>query len=271
MIKEGDTLPIVTWDMYTCDSRNPGGFFGKHAKRSWKKLQSDKMFEKRCIVVGVPGAWTDKCTFQMSSYEGMFDSLYTKDIENIYFLSVNDSYVMQSWFWGHFIIKLGFIADGNGEFTEKIGMLVDKSNMGYSKRSWRYAMVVENNKVEKLLAEKGIDDNVAFDFDPFVDSGVEKMIKYLRSIGRKQGPPDEGRWYFKVPFPEVDTSKFGQEMERDFVKNLAEQDLEYSKWMEENKDAQDFNPETDSIYHKEMEEEDRMKQDDEMESKMLGS
>ena len=275
MIKEGDTLPIVTWDMYTCDSKNVGGFFGKKAKRSWKKLNSNDLFEKRSLVVGIPGAWTDTCTMQMQHLEGHFDAIYTKDIEDIYVLSVDNSFVMQSWLWGMYSIKLKFIADGNAEFGKKIGMLVDKSNMGYGEnRYWRFAMVVEHNKVEKLFIEPGKADNVDFDYDPWIESHTPKILKYLHSTGRRQDPPDESRWFANVPFPEVDTSQFGTPIERDvdYEAAQAKADEDWIAFHEANADVQDFNPETDSIYHKEMEEEAKRKKDDEeMESNMLGS
>lgn len=275
MIKEGDTLPIVTWDMYTCDVKGAGGFFGKKLKRSWKKFNSNELFEKRSLVVGIPGAWTDTCTMQMQHLEGMFDSIYTKDIEDIYLLSVDNSFVMQSWLWGTYTIKLKFIADGNAEFGKKIGMLVDKSNMGYGEnRYWRFAMVVEHNKVEKLFIEPGKADNVAFQYDPWEATTTANIMKYLYSTGRTQGPPDENRWFYKVPHPEVDTSKFSDNDETNEEAKI-QADKEWIKYHEANADVQDFNPETDSIYHKEMEEEQKQaeqkREDEEMESNMLGS
>ena len=175
---------------------------------------------------------------------------------------------MQSWVWAHYAHKVSWIADGNSEFTEKIGMLVDKSNMGYGKRSWRYVMVVENNTIEKLFVEDGIADNVSIDFDPDEKTAYESVMKYLHNTGRKQDPPDQDRWYYKIPFEEIDTSKPPYDSFEDELKRSAR---EGQNWYNDNQEYQNFNPETDSIAHKEEEERKKMeKEDEEMERNMPG-
>ena len=268
MIKEGNVLPEVTWDMYTVSGASAEGFLSAQSKRSWKEYKSTEMFQKRCLVIGIPGAWTPTCTEQMQMFDGTFDSVYIRDIEDIYFMGVNDSFCMQSWVWAHYAIKVKWIADGNSEFTEKIGMLVDKSNMGYGQRSWRYAMVVENNTIEKLFVEDGMADNVAFDVDPHGNTSYESVMKYLHNTGRKQDPPDESRWYFKIPFNDIDTSKPEIDNYEDELNRSAK---EGHDWYNENEEYQNFNPNTDSIAHKEDEERKKMeKEDKEMEENMLG-
>ena len=273
MIKEGDTLPIITWDMYRREKgvNGPIGHsaaWDKAPPRIWQKWNSEKMFKDRCVVIGIPGAWTDKCTHQLQMFDGQFDMMYTKDIENIYFIGVNDSFCMQSWLWAHFVIKADWIADGNGDFTEKIGMLVDKSNMGYSKRSWRYAMVVENNTVEQLFVEDGKEDNVAHDVDPYKETHWDNVYKYLISTGRRQDPPDETRWYYDVPSAE----RIKQEGDPvPFDELLRAGALEDAKWNRENADYINFDPNKDSIAHKELEELEQAKRDQNMEDGMLGS
>ncbi|NQW02327.1 MAG: redoxin family protein, partial [Rhodospirillales bacterium] len=69
--------------------------------------------------------------------------------------------------------------DGNGEFTRKMGMLVDKSNLGFGMRSWRYSMLVENGEIIKLFAEDGHIDNCPT--DPFEVSDADTMLAYLKS------------------------------------------------------------------------------------------
>ena len=274
MVKEGDTLPIVTWDMYRREKgvNGPIGYdaaWDKAPPQIWQKFKSDEMFKDRCIVVGIPGAWTKTCTHQLQMFDGQFDMLYTKDIENIYFIGVNDSFCMQSWLWAHFVIKVDWIADGNSEFTEKIGMLVDKSNMGYGKRSWRYAMVVENNVVEKLLVEEGMDDNLAHNVDPYKESHWDNVYKYLKIAGRKQDPPDENRWYWDVPTAERTSS--GDETPPSFEEILKHGAKEEAIYNRENADYINFDPNKDSIAHKEQEELEKAKKDKDMEDGMLGS
>ena len=71
------------------------------------------------------------------------------------------------------------LPDGNGDFTQGMNMLVDKSNVGFGKRSWRYSMVVNDGKIEKLFAEEGKQDNSTS--DPFDVSSAAVMLDYLKS------------------------------------------------------------------------------------------
>ena len=275
MVNEGDTLPIVTWDMYRRE-RGVNGPIGWEAQSQeakappqfWQKFKSENLFKDRCLLIGVPGAWTTNCTHQMQMFDGQFDPVYTKCIENVFFISVNDSFCMQSWIWAHYAIKVDWIADGNGEFTEKIGMLVDKSDCGYGKRSWRYAMVVENNTVEKLFVEKGIGDNVGIDVDPYKETHYNTIYKYLQQTGRKQDPPDENRWYWDVPTAERTTAPENALPFAEILKESARMEAEYNR---ENADYINFDPNKDSIAHKEQEEAELAKKDKDMEDGMLGS
>ena len=54
-------------------------------------------------------------------------------------------------------------SDGNGNFTQEMGMLVGKENLGFDKRSWRYSMYVENSVTEKMFVEEGFSDNCPTD------------------------------------------------------------------------------------------------------------
>ena len=71
------------------------------------------------------------------------------------------------------------LPDGNGEFTRKMGMLVDKSNLGFGMRSWRYSMLVDNKAVVKVFKEADFGDNCPI--DPFEVSDADTMLEYLKS------------------------------------------------------------------------------------------
>ena len=60
-----------------------------------------------------------------------------------------------------------------------MGMLVDKSNLGFGMRSWRYAMHVENGEIKKLFSEAGYQDNAPA--DPFEVSDADTMLNYLKN------------------------------------------------------------------------------------------
>jgi glutaredoxin-like protein len=69
--------------------------------------------------------------------------------------------------------NITFIPDGNGAFTQEMGMLVDKSSLGFGKRSWRYSMLVRDGVIEKQFIEPDKDG------DPFEVSDADTMLAYI--------------------------------------------------------------------------------------------
>ena len=103
---------------------------------------------KRVILFSLPGAFTPTCsTFQLPDFNKLYDDFKEFGIDEIYCISVNDSFVMNAWAKHHDIGKVKVIPDGSGEFTRKMGMLVKKDNLGFGLRSWRYAVIIENNEI----------------------------------------------------------------------------------------------------------------------------
>ena len=94
-------------------------------------------------------------------------------------LSVNDAFVMFQWGRAQQADKVFLLPDGNGEFTRKMGMLVDKANLGFGMRSWRYAMVVNDGHIEKMFVEPGYADNA--EDDPFEVSDADTVLQYLKA------------------------------------------------------------------------------------------
>ena len=95
---------------------------------------------KRVIVFGLPGAFTPTCsTQQLPGFDENFEKFQEKGIDEIYCVSVNDTFVMNSWFESLGIKNVYPLPDGNGEFTHLIGAECSKSNLGFGYRSWRYA------------------------------------------------------------------------------------------------------------------------------------
>ena len=139
----------------------------------------DLFKDKKVIVFGLPGAFTPTCsTKQLPGFEEMYDQFKEKGIDEIYCVSVNDGFVMRAWAKEHTSgEKVKCIADGNGEFTRRMGMLVEKNNLGFGMRSWRYAAVINNGIVEQMFAEDGIEDNHGE--DPYVNSTPENVYEKL--------------------------------------------------------------------------------------------
>ncbi|AXA33915.1 peroxiredoxin [Francisella adeliensis] len=147
----------------------------------WEDVTTGDIFNnKRVIVFALPGAYTPTCsTYQLPGFENNADKFKELGIDDIYVLSVNDTFVMNKWIQAQGVKNIKPIPDGNGEFTKGMDMLVDKSNLGFGHRTWRYAMVVANGEVEKMFVEPGKRDNA--DDDPYGESSPETVMKYLES------------------------------------------------------------------------------------------
>ena len=145
----------------------------------WQNVESKKYFSnKRVILFSLPGAFTPTCsTYQLPGFEKRFDEFKKKGIDAIYCLSVNDSFVMNAWAKSQNINNVQVIPDGSGEFTRKMGMLVDKDNLGFGMRSWRYAAIVDDGVVEQWFEETGFEDNC--DSDPYEVSTPERLLAAL--------------------------------------------------------------------------------------------
>jgi peroxiredoxin len=85
---------------------------------------------------------------------------------------------MNAWAKHHKIEKVKVIPDGNGEFTRKMGMLVEKTNLGFGSRSWRYATIVDNGNIEFSFVEPGFEDNCGE--DPYEMSSPQNILRHLK-------------------------------------------------------------------------------------------
>lgn len=162
MIKVGETIPEVTMPI-----RVAGEFV---------LLNTLKQFEnKRVVLFALPGAYTPTCSNkQLPGFDDNFSAFQEKGIDEVYCLSVNDSFVMNAWFDSLGIKNVRPLPDGNGEFTELVGASCGKANLGFGIRSWRYAMVINNNVVESIFTEEGFADNI--ETDPYTVSTPENVL-----------------------------------------------------------------------------------------------
>ncbi|MEA5620199.1 peroxiredoxin [Cronbergia sp. UHCC 0137] len=146
----------------------------------WEDRTTASLFSgKRVVVFSLPGAFTPTCsTSHLPRYEELYDQFKGLGIDAVICVSVNDAFVMYQWGKQQGAEKVFLLPDGNGEFTRKMGMLVDKSNLGFGMRSWRYSMVVNDSVIEKLFVEPGYEDNCPT--DPFEVSDADTMLTYLK-------------------------------------------------------------------------------------------
>ena len=143
------------------------------------KSTEDYFKNKKSILFSLPGAFTPTCsTFQLPDFDKLYDDFKEIGIDEIYCISVNDSFVMNAWAKHHKIDKVKVIPDGNGEFTRKMGMLVEKNNLGFGNRSWRYAALIDNCKIIESFVEPGFEDNC--EEDPYEMSSPQIILEYLK-------------------------------------------------------------------------------------------
>ncbi len=133
---------------------------------------------KRIVLFALPGAFTPTCsTSHLPRYEELHDEFRAAGIDRIVCLSVNDAFVMYQWGKSQNAKNVFLLPDGSGEFTRQMGMLVDKSNLGFGMRSWRYSMLVEDGVIVKMFIEDGFSDNRPT--DPFEVSDADTMMAFL--------------------------------------------------------------------------------------------
>jgi peroxiredoxin len=148
----------------------------------WQDLDiRDEFAGKKVVVFSLPGAFTPTCSNeQCPNFERLYDAFKAQGIDEVYCVSVNDAFVMYQWGKNLGLHQVKLLPDGNGDFTRRMGMLIDKSHLGFGMRSWRYAMVVEDNVITHWFEEPGIND-VGADSDPYGATAPETLLEQLKA------------------------------------------------------------------------------------------
>lgn len=76
------------------------------------------------------------------------------------------------------IKQVKMLAEGNADFTRLLGMLVKKDKLGFGSRSWRYSMLVNDEKIVEIFEEPGKADN--HPADPFGNSDVDTILNFIK-------------------------------------------------------------------------------------------
>jgi len=168
--KVGQAVPKVT--------------FATRVNDEWVKRTSDELFKGKTVVVfSLPGAFTPTCSStHLPRYNELASTFKANGVDDIICMSVNDTFVMNAWAADQEAANVTLIPDGNGEFTEGMGLLVDKADLGFGKRSWRYSMLVRDGIVEKMFIEPNKPG------DPFEVSDADTMLSYIAPNAVKQLP-----------------------------------------------------------------------------------
>lgn len=149
--------------------------FRTRVDSDWVDVTTDQLFKgKTVIVFSLPGAFTPTCSStHLPRYNELAPLFKQNGVDSIICVSVNDAFVMNAWADDQRAEHLMLLPDGNGEFTEGMGQLVDKSDLGFGKRSWRYSMLVKDGVVQKMFVEP---DKPG---DPFEVSDADTMLKHI--------------------------------------------------------------------------------------------
>jgi peroxiredoxin len=142
-IKVGDTIPACT--LKTMGDSGP------------EDISTDTLFGGKTVVLfAVPGAFTPGCSMtHLPGFVVNADKIKAKGVDTIACMAVNDAFVMDAWGKSQNADEILMLADGNGEFTEALGLELDGRGFGLGMRSQRFAMIVKDGTVKHLGVEKG--------------------------------------------------------------------------------------------------------------------
>jgi glutaredoxin-like protein len=159
--REGQRIPSVT--------------FRTRQGHDWVDVSSDDFFAGRTVVVfALPGAFTPTCSStHVPRYNQLAPELKAHGVDDIACISVNDAFVMSAWQAEQKADAITFLPDGNGEFSRGMGLLVDKDELGFGARSWRYSMLVRDGVIEKMFIEPQEPG------DPFGVSDADTMLAHV--------------------------------------------------------------------------------------------
>ncbi|MDO9405389.1 MAG: glutathione peroxidase [Polaromonas sp.] len=141
----------------------------------WADVSTADLFAGKTVVLfALPGAYTPTCSStHLPRFNELSQTFRTHGVDDVVCLSVNDAFVMSEWGKAQEAENITLIPDGNGKFSEGMGLLVDKSDLGFGKRSWRYSMLVKDGIIEKMFIEPEQEG------DPFEVSDADTMLHYL--------------------------------------------------------------------------------------------
>ncbi|MBD2344126.1 glutathione peroxidase [Anabaena subtropica] len=165
--REGQKVPQVT--------------FRTRQNNEWVNVTTSDLFAGRTVVVfSLPGAFTPTCSStHLPGYNELAKVFKENGVDEIVCVSVNDAFVMNEWAKSQEAENITLLPDGNGEFTEGMGMLVDKADLGFGKRSWRYSMLVKDGVIDKMFIEPNVPG------DPFEVSDAQTMLNYINPQAAK--------------------------------------------------------------------------------------
>jgi len=110
---------------------------------------------KKVVLFAVPGAFTPTCSMaHLPGFVVHVDAIKAKGVDTVACMSVNDVFVMDAWGKAANAEHLMMLADGNGDFTKALDLVLDASVYGMGARSKRFAMIVDDGVVSLLNVDE---------------------------------------------------------------------------------------------------------------------
>ena len=159
--REGQPVPQVTFRLF--------------AEMGRYELSTADLFNHKTVVAfAVPGAFTcPHSPIQLLAYNEYAEVFRANGVDEILCISVNDPFSLASWAQAEGADQVRFVPDVKGDFTRRMGMLVNLSDKGMGYRSWRYSMLVKDGVIEKMFVERE-----GFEAMPVV-SNAATMLNYI--------------------------------------------------------------------------------------------
>jgi glutaredoxin/glutathione-dependent peroxiredoxin len=145
MAKVGDKIPDVEVRVMNAEG-------APETVKSGEVLGTGKV-----VLFAVPGAFTPGCSkIHLPGYVANADALTAKGVDTIACIAVNDAWVMDAWAKDQGAEgKVLMLADGSGDFTKAMDLVMDGSGFGLGLRSKRYAAVIEDGVIQSLDIDEG--------------------------------------------------------------------------------------------------------------------
>lgn len=149
-ISVGDTFPNV--ELKTMGKDGP------------ESIHTDDLLAgKKVVLFAVPGAFTPACDeTHLPGFVVKVDDIKAKGVDTVACVAVNDVFVMDAWGKSQNAEHLTMLADGNGDLAKALDVELDATGPGLGIRSKRYAMIINDKKVEYFgLDAKGVEKSSA--------------------------------------------------------------------------------------------------------------